>query len=116
MTAVRCTPWRARGRSALKAGSLITTAKNNAIVKRNMARSEGWFRHQTSIAQLVERGRRSRNMAKPLINESPRCFVIARSEATKQSSSYRGLDCFAALAMTGRLGVQRLIQVRDQIF
>jgi hypothetical protein len=31
-------------------------------------------------------------------------FFIARSEATKQSSLLRGLDCFAALAMTERPG------------
>jgi hypothetical protein len=40
------------------------------------------------------------------INQSLAHFVIARSEATKQSIHFhRGpMDCFASLAMTGRRG------------
>jgi len=56
------------------------------------------------VANAAAYGFRVRELSLAPRNDERRVFVIARSEATKQSSALLGalLDCFAALAMTRR--------------
>src|SRR5688572_31437898 len=55
----------------------------------------------TSTATARSAARRSSRAAEPGSHIESLAVVIARSEATKQSSYLNNLDCFASLAMTG---------------